>query len=446
MTRMNRKQHIFLINVILILLAFTGANAQTNPAFTNPGDSLSLNWLIQEVVSTHPAVQSAEEAINEADAQIGLAKSGYYPNISATAGVTTVGPVPSLDIPDVGSFSLFPRNNFSGELSVQQNLYDFGKTDRNIAFAGEGKKLAEKSVEQVKQQLAMTAIQTYYTLDYLQEAVHIKEEQLKTLKEHLDFVQKKKATGSATDYEILSTRVRISGVETQQLDLEAMRDVQLAILNSLLGLPTKTFHTVESDVEVKQPAIAGADLISEAIQKRDEIQLAREKTEMANLHLNVVKGQNKPSLNFVANGGWRNGYVPEINKIRPNYVLGLNLHIPVFDATRTKYQLMQAQSSVDKSLLETEITRRQISGEVVNNETNIAAAEKKVKQAQLQLEQAKEALSLAKVSYQTGAITNLDLLDATTAVSESRLMLLKSQIDYVVNVYKLKKSIGEQLY
>lgn len=442
---MKRKQYIFW-SIILLIFTFSGVNAQILPAEQNPGDSLSLDWIIQEVVLHHPVVQSAEEGLNQADAKIGLAKSGYFPNVNFSAGVNTVGPVPSLDIPNTGSFSLFPRNNINGEVSLMQNLYDFGKTDRNVAFASESKKLAEQSVKKVKQQMAVTAIQTYYSLDYLQEAVRIKKEQLKTLQEHLDYVQKKKETGSATEYEILSTRVRISSVESQQLDLEAARDGQLAVLNTLLGLPVKTYHTVKSDVEVKQPVLANDTLISSALQNRDEMQLAREKTEMANMHLDVIKGQNKPSLNFIANGGLKNGYIPELNKIKPNYVVGLNLNVPLFDATRTKYQLMEAQSSVETSHLETEITKRQISGEVVKNETNIDAASKKVKQATLQLEQAQKAHSLAKVSYQTGAITNLDLLDAATAVSESRLMLLKAKIDYAVNIYQLKASIGERLY
>ncbi|HKI87666.1 MAG TPA: TolC family protein [Draconibacterium sp.] len=443
---MKRKQYIFWLSIFLIFIAANGINAQTLSVEENPGDSLSLDWIIQDVVLNHPAVQAAQEGLNQAAAKIGLAKSGYYPNINLIAGATSVGPVPSLDIPDIGSFSLFPRNNFTGELNVRQNVYDFGKTDRNVVLANEGKTLVEKSIEKVKQQMALTAIRTYFALDYLQEAVKIKKEQLKTLKEHLGFVQKKKETGSATEYEILSTRVRISGVETQELDLEAMRDVQLAVLNALLGLPANTFHTVKSDEKVEKPTVTGDALITDAFQKRDEMQLAKEKTGMANLHLEVVKGQNKPSLNLIANGGWKNGYIPEINKIRPNFVVGLNLNVPLFDATRTKYQLMEAQSSVETSMLETEITKRQISGEVVKNETNIAASAKKVKQANLQLEQAKEALSLAQVSYKTGAITNLDLLDAATAVSESRLMLLRSKIDYAVNVYQLKASIGERLY
>ena len=430
----------------IYLISTTTVFGQTMPINTSSGDSLVLDSVIQTVIQNHPTVKAAAEALNKADAQIGLAKSGYYPNVDITSNYSHVGPVPSLEIPNLGTFSLFPSDNFSGELNVRQNIYDFGKTAKNVALANEGKVIAEQSLDQVKQKMALAVVRNYYILGFLQEAIKIKEEQLKTLQEHLEYVQKMKITGSATNYEILSTKVKISGVESQELDLKASRDVQLSVLNSLLGQPANTYHTVKAELNILQPEIAKDSLISHAFQNRNEMLLAKEKADLALLHLGVVKTQNNPSLNFIANGGWKNGYVPDINKIKPNYVVGLGLTIPIFDATKTKYNLMEAKSSVETSNLETEVTRRNISSEVVENETSVQTSQKKVNQSKLQLEQAQEALSLAQTNYKAGAITNLDLLDATTTVSETRLMLLKSEIDYAVSIYKLKASLGERLY
>jgi outer membrane protein TolC len=167
---------------------------------------------------------------------------------------------------------------------------------------------------------------------------------------------------------------------------------------------------------------------------------------LARTRLKVVQSQNNPSLNFVANGGIKNGYVPDINKIKANYMVGLRLSIPVLQGTRTKYNIMEARSSIESSLLETEITQRKISAEVMEQETGMATSLKKEVHSRLQLQLAEEALAQAQMNYKAGVITNLDLLDAATAVSESRLMLLKSRIDYVVSVYRLKASLGEQLY
>lgn len=57
---------------------------------------------------------------------------------------------------------------------------------------------------------------------------------------------------------------------------------------------------------------------------------------------------------------------------------------------------------------------------------------------QLQLSHAQEAFALAETSIKAGSITNLDLLDAATAVLESKLLLLKSKIDYRLNVKNWK--------
>jgi len=71
---------------------------------------------------------------------------------------------------------------------------------------------------------------------------------------------------------------------------------------------------------------------------------------------------------------------------------------------------------------------------------------KKIGQFELQLRQALKAYTLAETSFESGVITNLDLLDANTSVSESSLMLLKARIDYAASVYKLKAALGERIY
>jgi outer membrane protein len=79
-------------------------------------------------------------------------------------------------------------------------------------------------------------------------------------------------------------------------------------------------------------------------------------------------------------------------------------------------------------------------------EVYMLASEKKVTQYNLQLEQAIKAYLLAETSFKAGVITNLDLLDSNTSVSESRLLLLKAKIDYSASIYKLKAALVERLY
>jgi outer membrane protein len=154
----------------------------------------------------------------------------------------------------------------------------------------------------------------------------------------------------------------------------------------------------------------------------------------------------RPLISFQASGGAKNGYVPDLNKIHPNYVLGIGLRVPIFDAMRTKYNLMQAQSAITSVTYESENTKRNISTEISEAEVYMLSAEKKISQYELQLSQALKAYDLAQVSFKSGIITNLDLLDANTSVSESSLLLLKARIDYAASVYKLKVALGQRIY
>jgi outer membrane protein TolC len=357
-----------------------------------------------------------------------------------------MGPISNISIPDLGSFSLVPHDNYSATINVNQTIYDFGKTEKSILLEKQSKELTLQSVEQVKQKLSQAVIANYYTLVYLQEALKIKDQQLETLNEHLKFIKKKQETGSATQYEVLTTEVRISTIENQRTDLETARQIQVCQLNSLLGKPESTKQQVKKELNVSLPSLQDDALIASAMQNRDEMKLASEKAKLAQLRYNLTDTQNNPVLNAFLSGGIKNGYIPYLYDPKPNFVAGIGLKVPVFDGKRNKYNLAQAQSAIQSNDQETEIARRNIVNEVVEGEANVKASQKKVDQGELQLRQATQAYTLAKTSFDSGVITNLELLEGSTAVSESRLQLMKAKIDYAVSLYKLKSATGERLY
>lgn len=420
--------------------------AGTAKSETLSSDSLSLKSIIEEVTANHPAVKKAMEELNVADAKIGIAEANYLPNIDFSTSYSRIGPVATIHIPDMGSFSFVPHDNYSAAINVNQTVYDFGRTDKAVQLEKEGKELTRQTVEQVKQKLSQAVIANYYTLVFLQEAIKIKDEQLKTLNEHLAFVQKKQSTGTATQYEILTTEVRISAVENQKTDLETARQIQICQLNSLLGKPESIVQQVRKDLTVTTPDLKADALMESAMQNRDEMKLAREKARLAGLRLNYTSLQNKPVVSAFLSGGIKDGYTPYIYDPKANFAAGFGMKVPIFDGKRSKYNVKQAESAIQSNDQETEIARRSIVNEVVEAEANLKASAKKVAQSELQLKQAVQAYTLAQAKFDAGVITNLELIEGSTAVSESRLQLLKSKIDYTGSLYKLKSAIGERLY
>jgi outer membrane protein TolC len=446
MNKQISKKSIFLIFALVMIFNCTVFGQNATDKDKPSGDSLSLKSVIQQVISSYPTVKVAEEAIRNADSKIALAKTGYNPVVDLEASFADLAPVTKLSFPDLGTFQLYPEYNYSASLNLHQLIYDFGRTHQNVALENENKAIGEQSLEQVKQKLSLYTVNNFYTLLFLQAAIKIKEEQLATLNEHLQYVEKVLATGSATEYQVLSTKVRISTVESQKVDLEASLKAQQATLNSLLGKEQVYIPVVRNEIDVELPVIPSDSVLSYAFHNRDEVKIDQKRTSLAELKFGMTKLQNKPFLNLEASGGAKNGYIPDLAKFTPNYVVGIGLKVPIFDGMKNEYNLAQAQSAITSLSFESDLTKRNISNEVYESEALMFAAQKKVSQSELQLEQALKAYSLAETSFKSGMITNLDLLDANTSVSESSLMLLKSRIDYAASIYKLKAALGQRIY
>jgi len=442
---------LLIIGSILFSIIFNATNTPlhgqtTGSGILNINDSLSLKDIIQQVIKTYPTIKDAEEGLKAADAKICLANAAYYPDLSIEGNYTRIGPVPQFSFPGFGDIQLAPYNNYSANVVLRQRIYDFGKTSDEVAFEHENKNLLTMSLEQSKQKLSLAAVGNYYALIYLQEAIRIKDEQLQTLNEHLHFVQKKEATGSATQYEILATKVKISGIESQKLDIEAAYKSQLSVLNSLLDEPENTVHYLAQENFSKNYNYSCDNIFLTALTNRDEIKIAKEKEKLAELHLDVINNQNVPTLDMFSTAGMKNGYEPNIFKNTYNFAVGVTVRIPLFDGTKNKNNVLLAGSVVKSSAFQTQTTEKAITNELVEAEANYSVANRKVAQFQIQLTQAEKAFALAEVSFKAGTITNLDLLDAATSLSEAKLYLLKANIDSSINMYKLKAAIGERLY
>jgi outer membrane protein len=441
-----KKSISFLLILLLFQINILQGQSIIDTNMKPSGDSLSLRSIIEKVIANYPAVKAAEEAVNYADIRIGLAKTGYNPVVDIKAGFANLAPVTKLTFPSLGTFQLYPAYNYSASVNLQQLVYDFGRTRQNVEFENENKAVGQQTLEQVKQRLSLLTVNNFYALFFLQAEIKIKDEQLTALNEHLQYIEKMMATGSATEYQVLSTKVRISTVESQRVDIIASLAAQQASLNSLLGNDQAVRPVVKNELSVDPPVIPSDSILSYAFHNRDEVLINEKKTSLAELRYGITKLQNRPLLSLQASGGAKNGYIPDLGKLTPDYVVGLGLRIPIFDGMKNKYYLSQAQSAITSLSYESDFTKRTISNEVYESEAAMFAAKKKISQFELQLSQALRAYSLAETSFKSGVITNLDLLDANTSVSESSLMLLKARIDYAASVYKLKAALGERIY
>jgi outer membrane protein TolC len=215
-----------------------------------------------------------------------------------------------------------------------------------------------------------------------------------------------------------------------------------AMLRQLLNLPTKSLPVIHGSFQQTQVSLNVDSLSQLALQQRSELNLAHDAEQSAQRQKKLNALGNMPTLKVSVLYGLKNGYEPNIYPLRGNWVWGAQAQVPIFDGGRVSHQEEEAQATVQAEQAHTRDVEQQIRSDVEQVAADVQAAVSKVQISEVQLRQAHEAVTIARRQYETGSITNLDLLDAETAESAAKLMNLQALYRFVISKYELNRAIG----
>jgi outer membrane protein TolC len=408
-------------------------------------DSLSLNEVVKLALTNQPLLQEALHQVDAASAKIKEQKSYNYPNIAGDVSYVRIGPIPVMEFGGMG-FTLAPANNYDAHISASDLLYDFGKRDALIDLAKSYKLSSEDEIKLIKNNLTYQTIAAFYTALFLEKSIDVKNEQIKTYKQHLEETKKKVQSGSATDFDILTTEVRVAAVENQKIDIENALAKEKILLKSLLGWPAGKELNLSGELKIDSSFINSNALLEKAFNKRPEMKLARDAENSATIAKQVASLEDKPTLSVMAAYGVKNGFEPNLDVLRGNWSAGLNASFPIFNGNLKDAKVEEAEANLQTSSVKILELERNIKAEVEQAIADLNASKSKIRTSEIQVKQAKDAVARAEVQYKAGVITNLDLLDAETALSEAELQYIQVIYNNIVNSYSLDKAVGKDFH
>ena len=196
-----------------------------------------------------------------------------------------------------------------------------------------------------------------------------------------------------------------------------------------------------------QPQAVDVDAeLKKAYENRPEIKLAHDAETTANLQARLVERSNMPSLGVGAQVGAKNGYLPDINRIRPNTVGVVQLSVPIYDGHKNKNQRVEAEANARSAVARTQDLQEQIRADVRQAANNLEFSQARYDNAQQQIAQATDALTRARGRYRYGVGQNLDVLDAETQLAQARLARAQAMYNYTLGQYQLKRATGEVIW
>jgi outer membrane protein len=415
-------------------------------AQTSLFDSITVEQAVGLTLLNHPAILQAEYGMTASGERIDASRSAVYPDVSFDGKYARIGPVPQFNLPGEGPLDLAPYNNYDLHFGLRQTLYDFGKTDATIQLAETSHQTAADRVDLIKFNLAYQTIAVFNSILILHQRIAVMDEQLQTLSQHLDMSVKKIKAGTATDFDTLTIQVRIAVVRSDRIDALHSLETQEIILRQLTGLPADAPINLRGAFASYAVTLNPDSLISAAANQRPELILSRgaETTAAAQSRLAALSDKPNLALNFTT--GLKNGYEPGLETWRGNYTAGLELKIPVFNGYKTKYQRAEADAYLNSARAHTSDLERQVFSEVRQAMAGVNSNLEKIASTETQVRQAEQAVSMARVRYTAGVITNLDLLDAETALSQTKLIRLRAFYDYTVSLNALDRATGKRVW
>ena len=407
-------------------------------------DSLTVDQVVKIVLQKNPAIHGAEQGVESSRARVGVSKSPLYPNLTGEASYSRVGPVPELTIPGFGTFALFPENNYDAHLGLHHLLYDFGRRGKSVDLAQAGVKLSQDNLQTVKSDLAYHSILTFYNIIFLQKNIDVVNQEIFDLNQHVAVARKKVEAGTAIEYDVLTTQVRVAGARSQLEEVQNSLQKQKIKLLELMALPKDTTLFLKGDISISPFFMERDSLISLAEKQRPEYKLALDARALADLRRSLAAKGRLPMLNLNLLYGVKNGYIPDLNVLRGNWVAGLQLQVPVFEGFQTRYKKEEAEADYRASGSQLVDTRNIIASQVQQALSDVQTSLNKLQTTKVQLNQAREAKDIAATQYAIGVISNLELLDAETLLTQAHFIYLRAQYDYVISRYALDRAIGHE--
>jgi len=431
-------------SLLLLPLLALGAPLHAQEPAAAPAP-LTLGQAIAAVLARYPSLTAAQAAIDAAHARVTQSEADRRPQVSANAAYSylSLRPYVEFSLPS-GSSSFYEtiQNSYNATINVGQLLTDFGRTDALVALARAGEISAQDALEQTRSQLGYETIQAFYGVLLLRASVGVADEEIRALDEALRIADRKFAGGTATKFDVLTTKVRRATAQNNRTDTIAQLQKQEALLWQLLGAGPDSPLPLAGDFPA---ASAGPDLsatIAAGLQERPEIKLARDDAATAERRLDAADRANRPVLSARATGGEQDGDLPAMYANKGYVAAGLSVSIPIFTGERITGQRLEARADLRAAQAKITELDRMIATDVADAFADLQAAAARLQNADLLVDQAQEALALAQSRYANGVITNFELLDAQSAARSAEQSRLQARYDWTLARQAVARAAG----
>jgi outer membrane protein len=439
------KRSLSALLVLAVLLPPIGALHDSHAA-----EKLSLKDCIDTALKNQPTVKIARENVRAGQGRETQAASPYFPQITASTGYS------ESHAPLGGAFGDSTTKSYTTSLSVNQTIYDFGKTGNSYDSTKFGTQSLEQEAERVTQGVVLTVKQSYYALLAAKKLVEVARKTIEQTENHLKQAEAFFRAGSKPRFDVTRAEVEVNNANLGLINAKNGVRIRTIALNNAMGTdPGKSTEIVEELPSV--PVLPTLDQAqTDALQNRPDMKRIEADIAAAQARLSAERSNYLPTLSANAAYNWANGTtelgnfpgapIPLQGDVQNSWNAGILLTLPLFQGGLTKGRVAEARANVLALDAQRDAIKQSILLEVNQAYADLESAAARVEVMEKTLQKARENLDIAHGRYKAGVGPYIEVTDAQLSSVNAETDHIKALYDYHLAIAQLLKAMGIKSY
>jgi outer membrane protein TolC len=409
---------------------------------------------VRIALENHPLLDASEAGVLIAEAEKDYADSGYLPRIELTEDFArSTNPVfvfasklgqerftaedfdlEALNRPD-------PLTNSALRVSLQQNIWDAGRTIKGKKAAAIGVEAAGEERKRTEDEVAFGALRAFWNQVVAGEMLRVALDAETAAESNLNLARELVDAGLAVASDRMSAEVRLAEIQAMRIRAEQGLQVARAALLQALGLGQ------ERQLDVVPPSsvapTAGDTLsarLEQASRSRPDLLALEIRVEQARYGEKIAKSGRLPEFGAMAAYEWNGDSF--LGTDGSNWTVGLGIRFSLFDGTETGARVNRAKAQAAQVASMFEAMRQGVELEVRAAWAERTAAERRLEVAETALQQSAEALRIVRERYGEGMAVMVELLAAEAAHTKAQADHAAAEGDLRVAVAALDLATG----
>ncbi|MBD2251545.1 TolC family protein [Nostoc parmelioides] len=334
-----------------------------------------------------------------------------------------------------------PGTAFNSQAQLSYDLYTSGRRKAAIQEAEEQVRFNELDVERQSEEIRLSVTRAYYDLQQADEQVRIARSAVENAQASLRDAEALERAGVGTRFDVLRSQVNLAN-NTQQLTNNLSRQqTTRRQLATLLSIPQAVNISAADPVQLAglwNQSLEQSIIL--AYQNRPELHQQLAQRNISEQQRRQALATLGPQVSFIANYNLLDQFDDGVG-LTDGYSVGVRATLNLYDGGAARARASQARANI--AIAETRFAsqRDQVRFQVEQAFTNQRSNLENVQTANVALEQAREALRLARLRFQAGVGTQTDVINSENDLTQAEGNRITAILDYNRALAELQRAV-----